>query len=108
MKTLFLSVVAVIALGVHGAHAHTAHLVMQSQPGDYIGGGKNYDLTYTSANSLIFAQVRRTLPSGEPAEIDFILTGIGAMPSTLLLIGTDQLGIPMQLGSYTNAQRADQ
>ncbi len=97
------------AIGFSGhAHGQVAHLTMQSQPGDFIGQGQNYDITYTPANShYFFADVRRTLPTGQPAEIDFVL-GFGAnTPFALLFFGTDQLGIPMQPGVYTDAQRAD-
>ena len=84
----------------------TAHLTLQSQPGDYIGHGGTFDITYSS----ISAQVRRSLASGEPAELLFVvgdvITPAGNTFSTLFF-GTDGLGIPMQPGLYQDAQRAD-
>src|SRR5262249_30716887 len=54
-----------LALGTVSTQAQFAHLTMQSQPGDYIGQGLSYDITYTPANSYYFSpQVRSTLPSG--------------------------------------------
>ena len=58
---------------------------------------------------IISAQIRRTLLDGSPAELLFVLD----RPSTpanefaLLFFGTDRLGIPIQPGVYTDAQRAD-
>jgi len=87
-----------------------AHLTLQSQHGDYIGQGQNFDITYTPENSdYFFPQVRRTT-LGEPSELLFVLgTVTSGMDNTfaLLFFGTDQLGIPIQPGFYANAERAD-
>jgi len=97
-----------LALGTVSTQAQFAHLTMQSQPGDYIGQGLSYDITYTPANSYYFSpQVRSTLPSGAPAELLFVLGDGAYTPFAALFFGTDQLGIPMQPGYYPNAQRAD-
>ena len=96
-----------IGFGSH-ARAQVTHLTLQSQPGDFIGGGQNYDITYTPANSTsFFYRVVRTLPTGEPAELDFVLGGNPTLPFSTVTFGTDQLGIPMQPGFYADAQRAD-
>jgi len=63
-------------------------LTMQSQPGDYIGQGQSYNLTYTGSD--IVAQVIQTV-AGSPAEIDFILWPT-TNPFALLYFGTNQLG----------------
>jgi len=87
------------------AAAATAHLTLQSQPGDFIGQGGNYDITYDNPD----AQVRSSLATGEPAELLFVVGQVTPEPNTfaLLFFGTNQLGIPMQPGTYTNAERAD-
>jgi len=89
-----------------------AHLVLDSQPGDYIGGGMHFDITYTPNNSIFFSpQIRRTIGAPpEPAELLFVLgTPTGGSDNTfaLLFFGTDALGIPIQPGFYPDAQRAD-
>jgi hypothetical protein len=94
--------------------AGSAHLVLHSQPGDFIGQGQDWDVTYTSSEAS--AQIRKSLPSGSPAELLFVLDNGTSIPPTsntfaLLFFGTDQLGIPIQPGVYglpgNTAQRAD-
>ena len=92
------------------AHAQYATFSLQSQPGDFIGLGQNKNITYTSFGPNA-AQVRNTEPSGVPGEILFVLGDVTSSNSTntfaLLFFGTNQLGIPLQPGTYTDAQRAD-
>jgi hypothetical protein len=93
--------------------APMAHLTLHSEPGDFIGQGKDFDITYTPTNSnSFFPEIRRTIGAspGQPAELLFVLgTGTGGPDNTfvLLFFGTDQLGIPMQPGVYEDAERAD-
>jgi hypothetical protein len=93
-----------------GARADFAHLTLQSQPGDFIGQGGTFDITYPS--NEINAQIRRSLPGG-PAELLFVLGHVTPSPNTfaLLFFGTDALNIPIQPGTYglpgNTAQRAD-
>jgi hypothetical protein len=89
--------------------ANIVRLTLQSQTGDFIGQGGSFDLTYTSPPGTISAQIRRTLPDGSPAEILFVLDGAPGIANSfaLLFFGTDGLGIPIQPGVYTDAQRAD-
>jgi len=92
----------------------TAHLTLQSQPGDFIGQGGNFDISYdTALGATISPQIRRTL-AGSPAELLCVIDGAPAPPTNtfgLLFFGTDQLGIPIQPGTYglpgNTAQRAD-
>lgn len=99
----------VIALGgllAPRAGAAVGHLTLQSEPGDYIGQGGTFDITYSDT----IAQVRRSLPSGQPAELLFVQGPLGPndhTPFSSLSFGTDALGIPMQPGVYQDAQRAD-
>jgi hypothetical protein len=104
-----------LAAAPQAARADFAHLTLQSQPGDFIGQGQNYDFTYTSAHSdSITAQIRRSLSNGSPAELLFAV-GINGSPDpntfSTLFFGTDALGIPIQPGTYglpgNTAQRAD-
>ncbi len=91
--------------------ADIVHLTLQSQPGDFIGQGKNFDITYdTAQGDTISAQIRRTLPNGSPAELLWVLFGSPSNPVNefaLVFFGTDALGIPIQPGTYPFARRAD-
>ena len=108
-NALVLASLALIGLATtKPAAAQYAHLTLQSQPGEYIGQGKNYDITYTPANgSLLIAQVRKTVPGGQPGELLFVLSPLNPDTSALLFFGTNALGIPIQADSYQNAQNAD-
>jgi hypothetical protein len=90
----------------NAASADFVHMVLHSEPGDFIGQGQDYDLTYTAPPDGISAQIRRRLPDGSPAELLFVLSGTGQLFSTVFF-GTDALGIPIQPGYYPDAQRAD-
>lgn len=94
------------------ASAQYATLSLQSQPGDPVGQGRSSQITYLPGpSSFSPAQVRRTEPDGSPGELLFILGNVTSSNDTntfaLLFFGTDQLGIPLQPGTYTDAQRAD-
>src|SRR5262249_39321422 len=95
------------------ASADFARLTLQSQPGDFIGQGGNFDITYnTPGTNTISPQIPPTLPDRSPAELLFIVDQNGpANTFALLFFGTDQLGIPFQAGTYglpgNTAQRAD-
>lgn len=88
---------AVFFIAASQASAKTAHLTLHSQAGDYIGGGKDYDITYTPDNSLFFfSDVYKELPSGAPSYLGFSL-GIGQdTPFASLQFSTHGLGLPMQ------------
>jgi len=90
------------------SRAQTARLQLQSQPGDFIGQGGTFDITYQSPADTVSAQIRRTLSTGQPAELLWVLDSPApGNQFALLFFGTDALGIPIQAGTYTNAQRAD-
>jgi len=88
-----------------------ARLTLQSQPGDALVQGGNFDITYPVSGSLvkdqIFALVFETLPNGAPASLDFLLSPILHSDDLAadLFFGTEQLGIPIQPGTYTGAER---
>jgi hypothetical protein len=106
----------VIALGSTTARADFAHLVLDSQPGDFVGGGKHSDVTYTPANTVsgFFQHEIIGYVGSQPAflRFEFLLkdpvTGLPANPDEEagLDFSTQQLGIPFAPGTYTNAQRA--
>jgi len=90
------------------ARAEFVHLTLQSQPGDFIGQGGNYDLTYTPGDLFFFVSLSNPMgPNMLPSEIHFTLGDPTATPNTFstLAFGTNQLGIPLQPGFYPNAQR---
>lgn len=85
----------------------TARLQLQSQPGDYIGQGGTFDITYIAPVDTISAQIRRRV-AGEPALLLFVLDSEApGNQFAHVSFGTDALGIPIQPGTYTDAQRAD-
>ena len=55
----------------------TAHLILDAQPGDFVGPGSgHFDITYTPLNSDFFsAQIQRTIGSApaQPAEALFLM-----------------------------------
>jgi len=90
------------------AEAAWAHLWLNSQPGDFIGGGHVSDLTYDSSQgALVLSGIRQTLPSGQPSSVEFFVAqdDLGTLASTLIF-ETHRLGIPIGPGYYPDAQRA--
>lgn len=89
-----------------------ARLKLQSQPGDYIGQGGNFDITYTPDSPGRFsAQILNTVdPSpGSPALLVFsggVVTSGPDNTNALLFFGTDKLGIPLQTGFFPDVERA--
>jgi len=81
-----------------------AHLTLQSQPGDFIGQGGTFDLLYESPSDAIFAQIGAS--NGIPGSLFFIVDSPapGNQFATLTFT-TFQLGIPVQPGTYLNAER---
>ena len=109
---LTLAALALLLGGVGQARAEFVHLTMQSQPGDFIGQGKNYDLTYTPQTPGSFSVgIGSQFPGGTvPVNVGFDLGQVTNNDQTntwaTLEFSTAQLGIPIQPGTYTNAQRA--
>jgi len=110
MKVSRLSLCLIICVAtlvfVPSLKAQFVHLTLQSQPGDFIGQGGQYDLIYTPADLFFFVQVGNFI-GGMPSEIHFTLGDPTANPNTFstLDFGTNQLGIPLQPGFYANAER---
>lgn len=106
----FLIVVGVAALSSAAFAEPFAHLVMESDPGDFIGAGQSYDLWYSpSTSDWCIAQLDTWSPGPGPNYIGFLLaTDFMAEhdESALLFFGTNQLGTPLAVGNYPNARRA--
>jgi PEP-CTERM motif len=79
-----------------------------SQPGDFVGGGQTFNFTYTPANSTLFTVQDTQYIGGEPSFISFALATDPSGPNrfTILDFGTNELGTPLEVGTYTNVQRA--
>jgi PEP-CTERM motif len=110
---LFVSTLAVsacLSLPSSSIGGEMAHLILDSAPGSFIGGGKDWDITYTPQNSQsFFTEIVQTLPSGQPDSIRFILGTVTSGSNNTyaeLDFSTVQLGTPLQPGTYDNAQRA--
>jgi hypothetical protein len=110
--TLLILMVVSIALPVAASAIPIAHLMLQSQPGDPIGGGGTFGITYTPQNSQFFVALAFFSigpPPGVPTFTEFLLGTVRSGSDntfTTLNFGTDKLGIPLQPGFYPNAERA--
>jgi hypothetical protein len=103
-----LAIAATIAIAHPAAADPIAVLSLRSEPGDFIGLGQTFDFVYQLPGDAIVAQIRRTLPDQTPAELLFLLDSPAAGNQfALLFFGTDQLGIGIQPGTYSGAQRSD-
>jgi hypothetical protein len=85
----------------------SAHLILQSEPGDPIGGGGTFDLTYTPENSTFFAAEALLLIGPSPSALFFGLGSITPDNTSLsMFFETAGLGIPIEPGFYPDATRA--
>lgn len=107
-RLLLLLFVVLVASCIFPArlHGQVAHLILQPDSGELLTGGQSYDETYTPENSggFFYANVEQ-LTNGLPSFVDFIF-GLFSPPHTTLDFATNQLGLPLLPGSYTDAQRA--
>ena len=106
---------AVLALAASvSASAQVAHLVMQSQPGDYIGQGLNYNVFYTPADTkdgVFSAAASASVVGGQPDAVMFrfvhsFLVPFSEYDYASLDFSTKELGSPLMPGTYSDAQRA--
>jgi hypothetical protein len=89
------------------ARASFARLTLDSEPGNYIGQGKSFDITYdTNRSDTISAQILGRLLDNSPTELFWVLDS----PSTpenqyaWIFFGTNALGIPIRPGVYPDAR----
>jgi hypothetical protein len=88
-----------------------AHLTLDSDPGSFIGGGQNWDITYTPENTNGFfnAGILTSLNvNGQPAFLRFSFLQLNMNPDNFATLdfATNQLGVPIAVGTYDDAQRA--
>lgn len=93
-----------------GATAQYVHLTLQSQPGDFIGQGQNYDILYTPTPGNYFsigASNNSSVSPNAPDTVGFTVSQFEKDPDNLLLLdfSTRKLGTPLIPGTYTDAQR---
>jgi hypothetical protein len=82
----------------------TVHL--QSESGDFVGSGKNWDIVYNQENSTnIISSVSRVIKNS-PSFIIISTFSKSFFPFINVAFSTHQLGIPLSPGTYTNAERA--
>jgi hypothetical protein len=108
LSRFLLASMALLATSIP-AQAAYATLSLQSDSGDFIGQGGTYNITYTPDNSYYFIGRIESYVSGQPALLEFLMgtPGIGqAFPFSGLNFGTNKLGVPLTVGTYTDAQRA--
>lgn len=98
------------ALGVIGvaatlAHAHTARLVLDSEPGDFIGQGQMWDVLFdVEIGATLSVQVFEN-DDGEPETVQFVMDANEPDDTfTLLAFSTRDIG-PLMPGEYLDAQR---
>lgn len=105
----FLGITVVsLALLSTSANAQWAHLEMQSEPGEWIGQGQNWDLWFTPASENFHAEVARVLGNGEPSFVRFDFGNSSSQPNTrsTLDFSSHELNTQLTPGIYLDAQRA--
>jgi hypothetical protein len=105
-----LSVVALtFCLGTVASAQSIITLKLNSPAGEWVGGGQNWTTTYSSATAGFFLQNVLQETAGAPSFLRFTLGSSIATPYNtfaLLDFSTTQLGQPLTVGLYSNAQRA--
>jgi len=87
-----------------------ARLTLDSEPGDYIGQGRRFDITYrTDRGHTISADIFRRLPDGTPAQLRWILDSSSNIENQYASVsfGTEALDIPIMRRDYPQARRPD-
>jgi hypothetical protein len=90
------------------AQAQFAHLVLDSDTGDYIGGGHHSDVWYTPADTTWFFGNGGSPISGAPSSVSFtfLKSNIADDKYATLDFNSTHLGLPLALTTYTDAERA--
>ena len=82
--------------------APTVVFDLQSDPGDFVGGGGTFHRT--QANRTLNVSTQDFTGNGKPDYITIVLTG--STDFILFQLGTNQLGVDLVPGTYLSAQRA--
>jgi len=91
-----------ICVSASPAKADTVlHLALQSELGDYIGGGVPHEVVFDSPTDTVWARIMDQLSSGEIAGLFFY--GINPSTYTSQSFSMLQPGIPIQPGTYPDA-----
>jgi hypothetical protein len=108
--TVLAALVILLATSNMQAATPIATLVLHSQPGDFIGQGGTFNEVYPQPGDPHPAIAPAIGPrvNGLPAWIFFVLGGTNNVTDLLATvnIATNQLGVPLEPGTYLNAQRA--
>jgi hypothetical protein len=112
-KALFTSIFITLVLVSGASGVPFAQLTLQSEPGDFVGGGQTVHIIYTPSNSpFFFADIVSSTANGEPDFLHFVMGDPGGRPNTFATLdfSTAALGIPILPGTYglpgNTAQRA--
>lgn len=101
----------IIPFTATAARAGFARLTLESEPGGYIGQGKNFDITYdTNSKDVISANIASRLSDSSPTLLVWVLlknTSTDQNDSAILSFGTNALGIPIEPGVYPEARRTN-
>ena len=93
------------------ARAGFARLTLESEPGDFIGQGNRFDLTYdTSRGDRITSRIPTRLSDNSPSQLYWDFAGSPLSPQeeyASISFSTDALGILIRPGIYPEARRAD-
>ena len=104
-----LIVALTLALGAVASAQSVITVTLNSPAGEWIGGGQNWSTTYSPTTAgYYFADVIQET-GGAPSFVRFTLGTPAATPYNtfaLLDFSTTQLGQPLTVGTYSNAQRA--
>jgi hypothetical protein len=88
--------------GARGARAGYAHVILDSKPGSYIGGGNSYDITdYKALAYPVYRSL--SLADGELTNVAISVFQSESVYS-VLTFSTYMLGIALQKGVYDDAQ----
>ena len=87
--------------------AIVAELILEAEPDNQFI--RSAHVFYDAFSEQVRGSIRGRLEDGSPAKLLFVLVTPPGVPSddAIMIFGTDKLGIPIQPGTYTDAQRAD-
>jgi hypothetical protein len=97
-----LAVLALLFACTNVSAAPIATLTLHSQPGDFIGQGGNFDLTYPQNEEDPIDIRYAAYINGQPSNVLFYL--IGSEGEAAINVATRQLGFPLTPGTYLDAQ----
>lgn len=107
--SLLLGGALLLGVGTTANAGPIAELTLDSQPGSFIGAGQSFDVTYTPLNSSSFVASVVDSIAGSPSSISFemgtITSSLATNTFATLEFSTAQLGVPITVGTYNDAER---